>query len=740
MTNRSFSIVINTYNRASSLALTLQSLEWLDHPRFEVVVVNGPSTDGTEDLLHSYGNRIKVAHCPERNLSQSRNIGIRAASGDIVAFIDDDAYPDPAWLDSLDSAYEYGEVAAVGGPVFSWTGHTLQALYSRADRFGNAWVDFPPADNPTWPLAFPQSTQFVYAIGTNSSFRRDRLVAVGGFDEEFEYYLDETDVCCRLTDAGWVVEALDEGYVYHKFLPSDIREERGATHDWFQVMKSRFYFSMKHGYPSSSFADVCAQNARFVSTIRSEVETNVEGGIFPPSVLDQFDSDVRAASDRGFDHYLAGAGVKERPPAWFDAYRSPFLPFPTRLSAAEKLHVCFLSKEFPPDSVNGIGRVINALARGLADRGHVVRVLTVGEDHDRVDLEDGVWIHRLVDRPQPLPGDLEVPGYIWDHSVTMLHELERIERIRPIDVVQTPNWDSEGLAVIRSSAFPTVVGMYTPVKTVADTDPAMVARIPDGEQLMAQLADLERYLYTQGDACLACGPAIVEEVEERYDVAIDRRRIGFVPHGLFDMAIGVEVVPHSGPVRVLLVGRLEGRKGVDLLLDAVPRLADRGLEFSVHLAGDDSLVSVGDLTYREHFEKQWPTLSDHVEFLGRIDDTELRRQYAEADIVVVPSRFESFGLTLLEAMMFSTPVVCSDIGGMREIVVDGETGVLIAPESVDELTAALARLIEDPVLRLEMGARGRHLYEERYSVTAMAAGAEEFYRRVVDRAARDPRT
>src|SRR5208283_5424706 len=98
---RSVSVVINTFNRRESLERTLRSLEWLDYPNFEVVVVNGPSTDGTEELLDRTAGRIKRGQCPNRNLSESRNIGIRLACGEIVAFLDDDAYPDPAWLDRL---------------------------------------------------------------------------------------------------------------------------------------------------------------------------------------------------------------------------------------------------------------------------------------------------------------------------------------------------------------------------------------------------------------------------------------------------------------------------------------------------------------------------------------------------------------------------------------------------------------------------------------------------------------
>src|SRR5713226_3171241 len=101
-----FSIVINTYNRAHSLAVTLRSLRYLREQDFEVVVVNGPSDDATEQVLASYGDSIRVGVCPQRNLSISRNIGIKMAHGEIVAFLDDDAVPDEYWLRDLAAGYD----------------------------------------------------------------------------------------------------------------------------------------------------------------------------------------------------------------------------------------------------------------------------------------------------------------------------------------------------------------------------------------------------------------------------------------------------------------------------------------------------------------------------------------------------------------------------------------------------------------------------------------------------------
>src|SRR5579859_1391303 len=198
MTGRRISIIVNTFNRAASLRRTLAALVHLEYDNFEVVVVNGPSRDDTSKVLADFAGAVKIGRCENRNLSESRNIGIALAAGEIVAFIDDDAYPDPAWLDRLAEAYDDPEVAAAGGPVYDYTGAGLQARFSMASRFGRAWN--PDVLPPAALCQIPYAVDFPYTIGTNSSFRRDLVVEIGGFDEEFEYYLDETDLCCRLID------------------------------------------------------------------------------------------------------------------------------------------------------------------------------------------------------------------------------------------------------------------------------------------------------------------------------------------------------------------------------------------------------------------------------------------------------------------------------------------------------------------------------------------------------------
>src|SRR5262249_34735373 len=159
---------------------TLLGLRQQTHDDFEVVAVKGPCTDDTDAILAEFPG-VRIADCPEVNISKSRNVGIIEAAGDIVAFIDDDAIPEPNWLRDLIVPYESAKVAGTGGLVYEPSGFELQYQYSICDRTGgNSFDVMPPFDDYVHPGADP----FIYLQGTNTAFRRSCLQEIGGFDEE----------------------------------------------------------------------------------------------------------------------------------------------------------------------------------------------------------------------------------------------------------------------------------------------------------------------------------------------------------------------------------------------------------------------------------------------------------------------------------------------------------------------------------------------------------------------------
>ena len=152
----------------------------------------------------------------------------------------------------------------------------------------------------------------------------------------------------------------------------------------------------------------------------------------------------------------------------------------------------------------------------------------------------------------------------------------------------------------------------------------------------------------------------------------------------------------------LFVGRLDQeQKGLEPLVRSLAILP-RSVPFRLRLVGEDWGGA-------EVVQRLARTLgvADRVTLVGRLPRAELLAEYARADLLVLPSLFEPFGIVLLEAMAAGLPVIASRVGGIPEVVADGVTGLLVEPGNASELASAVLRFAESPSLRARMGSRGR---------------------------------
>jgi len=194
------SVVICSYNGAKTLEECLAAATAIDYPDYEVIVVDDGSTDDTGGIAASFG--VEPIRTPNRGLSSARNTGALAATGEIVAYCDDDAAPDPHWLTYLATTYMTTDHVGVGGP-------NLAPLDDGtvADCVANA------PGNAIHVLL--SDTVAEHIPGCNSSFRRDALLEVGGFDPAFRVAGDDVDLCWRLQDRGWTIGFNAAAMVWH---------------------------------------------------------------------------------------------------------------------------------------------------------------------------------------------------------------------------------------------------------------------------------------------------------------------------------------------------------------------------------------------------------------------------------------------------------------------------------------------------------------------------------------------
>jgi GT2 family glycosyltransferase len=181
------SVVVCTHNGRQTLGECLQRLGELRYPDYETIVVDDGSTDGSGDLARSFG--LRVVETEHLGLSCARNAGTAAATGEIVAFLDDDAYPDHDWLHYVAASLESGPHAGVGGPNLPppEDGRTAECV----------------AVAPGAPIhVLISDREAEHLPGCNMAFRKSALEDVGGFDERFRAAGDDVDLCWRLQDAG----------------------------------------------------------------------------------------------------------------------------------------------------------------------------------------------------------------------------------------------------------------------------------------------------------------------------------------------------------------------------------------------------------------------------------------------------------------------------------------------------------------------------------------------------------
>lgn len=199
---------------------------------------------------------------------------------------------------------------------------------------------------------------------------------------------------------------------------------------------------------------------------------------------------------------------------------------------------------------------------------------------------------------------------------------------------------------------------------------------------------------------------------ERAGIHIDKLVV--VPNGINARQHGARAEWNDPRLKLLFVGRLDRQKGVDVLLAAVQSMS-----------ATVCLRIVGEQVVSERSGLPTSGCAPHVEYLGWRDNAGVAAQINACDLVVMPSRWEGFGLVAVEAMRAAKPVVASSVGGLTEIVVDGVTGLLVPPDNPSALRAALTRHERATLLR--MGASGRRRFLEHYTSDRTHRGLLQVY-------------
>jgi len=210
------SVVVCTYNGSRTLQDTVEGLKQLEYPNFEVIIVDDGSTDGlTSEIAQQSG--FRVIQTAQSGLSAARNTGLFESCGEIVAYIDDDARPDPHWLHYMVNSFMKSDHCGIGGP--------------NVQPPGDGPIAECVANSPGGPVHIMLTDRIAEHIpGCNMAFRRSHLDTIGGFDPQFRVAGDDVDICWRLQSMGWTIGFSPAALVWHhrrNSISAYLRQQRG---------------------------------------------------------------------------------------------------------------------------------------------------------------------------------------------------------------------------------------------------------------------------------------------------------------------------------------------------------------------------------------------------------------------------------------------------------------------------------------------------------------------------------
>lgn len=386
--------------------------------------------------------------------------------------------------------------------------------------------------------------------------------------------------------------------------------------------------------------------------------------------------------------------------------------------------ILMLSWEYPPRLIGGLGRVVCALSREMVAQGCEVHVITAdhpGTEEYELD-EGGVHVHRVKTQTGPDGVDWPTPNFItWDARLNfgMLQYALKLHTEKPFDIVHAHDWlVADAAWVLKSVGLPLV-------STIHATEFGRNHGI---------FTDDSRYIDTVEWRLIYESRLVIVNSSHMFDEVVDHfivppEKVITIPNGVFPDKlqstdeVAVLRAKHGvgdGPV-LLFVGRLVREKGVQVLLEAAPTILESHPGATIVIAGAGYFE--GEL--RALVEAKG--LGEHVKFFGLANDADLCELYTIADVLVVPSLYEPFGIVALEGMAARVPTVTSDAGGLKDIVEHTRDGITTFAGDASSLAWGILQILDNPELAQQIKEAARQKVLEQFTWTRISERTLAFY-------------
>ena len=382
-----------------------------------------------------------------------------------------------------------------------------------------------------------------------------------------------------------------------------------------------------------------------------------------------------------------------------------------------------LSWEFPPRIVGGIAAHLFYLSRELVKLGVDVYIVTCDfPGAPEREIVNGVHVLRVDSYKSPSP---DFATWVSLMNVNMQTETAGLIRVhgRQVDVIHAHDWLVANAAVGLKHIFRIPL-----VTTMHSTEVGRRNGLhTDYERMIHQT---ENWLVHESWRVICCSQYMAEQNKWAY--GLPQNKVTIIPNGVdvgvygkeFDKAEFRKKFAMPDEKIVLFVGRLVHEKGVQTLINAIPKILS---------AVNAKFVIVGDGGMKETLMRQIESmgLTHKAFFTGFIDEESLHKLYRIADVCVVPSLYEPFGITALEAMAAKTPLVASNTGGLSEIVEHEKTGTKVFAGNINSVAWGVTRVLLDPDYANWIRGNAYDKVLEAYNWAKIADDTEKFYEKII---------
>lgn len=381
----------------------------------------------------------------------------------------------------------------------------------------------------------------------------------------------------------------------------------------------------------------------------------------------------------------------------------------------KKLNICLVSREFPPDTAfGGIATYSLDMARILSLHGHQVTVFSHSLTSTHLTYIYGIPVYKI-----RVPNIFNhywhefLPIFILAYNGVIFRHVEKQHRQKPFDIIDAPDHLAEGLFTRLLPDIPVVTRLHTPYSLLVE----MGLNNYKKDLSYWFIKQFEKAALHRSDALYAPTHDLIQRCDRLLGIGSIKSEVFGYPLDLRLFSPSTQTQQPSSQIRILFLGRLEQRKGIETIALAFPKIFAQYPQVRLTMVGRDTPNIAGTLSGRAYLKNHFASANctHAVQFMDNVPLEQLPAIFHAHDIVWVPSLYDNFPLICLEAMACGKPVVVSDAGGLPEMVQHQKNGLVFKRGNADDLAEQTLTLLSQPDLLMNLGENARRYCEQNFN-------------------------